>query len=291
MVRVTKNFFKKILLEYFPDTLVTNFIVIQCIYFLKHRRFVNVFPPKTFNAWLCRENLFRKKFEKIAISDKEWVKYYVAEKIGVDHVVPTIFCSANLEELDVNQLPLRFVIKPTHASGYVWVVTRSDFDMLLYLKKGSAWLKVNYFWAGREWNYKYLTPKIIIEPFLSEDGISWPIDYKFFVFNGKARLIQVDLDRNTEHSRVFFDTKWQALPFSLEYPLPSKDRVKLIPKPRILSEVILAVEKLAHQFKFLRVDVYIIGDRFFVGELTNTPGNGGEVFTPSEWDKRLYSWL
>ena len=46
-------------------------------------------------------------------------------------------------------------------------------------------------------------------------------------------------------------------------------------------------EKLSVGIKFVRVDLYYIQERIYVGELTFYPGSGLEEFTPVEWDYRL----
>jgi len=49
------------------------------------------------------------------------------------------------------------------------------------------------------------------------------IDYKFFVFDGRAQFGQVDTDRATQHKRVFYNRDWVRQPFSLEYLLETQD--------------------------------------------------------------------
>jgi len=60
--------------------------------------------------------------------------------------------------------------------------------------------KTNYYLAGREYNYKNIPRKIIIEKLLGENVN----DYKFFCFNGIPEMVHVDLDRYTDHKRLFY---------------------------------------------------------------------------------------
>jgi hypothetical protein len=46
-------------------------------------------------------------------------------------------------------------------------------------------------------------------------------------------------------------------------------------------------ERLSERFEFVRVDLYAIGDRIVVGELTHYPAAGNKAFDPPEWDLRL----
>jgi hypothetical protein len=46
-------------------------------------------------------------------------------------------------------------------------------------------------------------------------------------------------------------------------------------------------ERLAHPFAFVRVDLYTVGDRILVGELTHYPTGGNKSYDPPEWEARL----
>ena len=57
------------------------------------------------------------------------------------------------------------------------------------------------FYLSRESQYQNLKPSIIIEHLVGEN----PKDYKIFCYQGKAKCIQVDSDRFSNHMRSFFD--------------------------------------------------------------------------------------
>jgi hypothetical protein len=289
--RVIRRFLRWLLIDNMPDTTITNVFFVELLYYIKHKKFVNIFRPRTFNAWLCKQNLFDRTQLKAQVTDKLYLKHYVAMSIGEKYTIPTIFCGTNPDDLDESLLPDKFIVKPTHSSGHIWVVRKEDFSRDEYLSKSNRWLQLNYFLTGREWVYKNLTPKIIVEPFMSEGGDLFPTDYKFFVFNGVVRVIQVDIDRGSEHTRVFFDSSWKALPFSLEYPRPSEERIQNEKCPARLKEILPKISRLAQPFKFIRVDAYIVDGQLYIGELTNFPGNGCETFNPSIWDRRFYEWF
>jgi hypothetical protein len=124
-----------------------------------------------------------------------------------------------------------------------------------------------------------LRPKEIVEPivFDSDDLL----DYKIFCYGGKAKLIQVDVDRHIRHARKFYDTRWNELPFSLLYPRSTR----VLEKPRNLDEMLSLGDSLSSQFDFVRVDLYSDGERCFVGEITNCHGNAWESFIPRSAEK------
>ena len=46
-------------------------------------------------------------------------------------------------------------------------------------------------------------------------------------------------------------------------------------------------ERIAKDFRLVRIDCYYIGDKIYIGELTLTPNAGLLRWTPPEWDSRL----
>ena len=52
------------------------------------------------------------------------------------------------------------------------------------MRKG---LKQNLYWAGREWPYKDVKPRILAEKFMEDEGRDGDLkDYKLMCFNGKV---------------------------------------------------------------------------------------------------------
>lgn len=49
--------------------------------------------------------------------DKYAVKQYVADKIGENHIIPTLGVWDKFEDIDFDKLPNNFVLKCTHDSG------------------------------------------------------------------------------------------------------------------------------------------------------------------------------
>jgi hypothetical protein len=196
------------------------------------------------------------------ISDKVWVKNYIKEKVGMNKVIPTLAVLNSIDEFEKYILPNRCCIKPSHASGEVILRENGEKIDLSLIK---SWLKLNYYKSWREVNYRYLPRRIIVEPLIF-DSVNVE-DYKLFCYKGNVKFIQVDLDRQSDHSRAFYNTNWDRLEFSMVYKVPA---VK-IQRPKNLNEMIVVAEKLCQEFEFIRVDLYTDGQQIFVGELTNWP--------------------
>lgn len=205
------------------------------------------------------------------VSDKEYLKIYVKALIGDKYNVPTLAVLRDEAQVAAFEFPYVCCIKPTHLSRNVLFRTDGeDIDR----NKIRSWFSINHYLLTREANYKYLKPKVIIEPLIF--GVTNLEDYKFFCFNGEPKLIQVDLDRSTHHTRLFFDNHWNEYNFSLDKP----KNPKTIVKPKNFEKMLAVARALSQQFSMIRVDLYSDNSNVHVGELTNTHGNAGERFIP-----------
>ena len=123
--------------------------------------------------------------------------------------------------------------------------------------------------------------RLLIEPYLGPaEHLN---DYKFWVFDGNVKFIQVDLDRFSHHKRQFYDVNWRRLDVQLKYPTGDS----CLPPPRNLDAMRAAAEQLADDLPFVRVDLYdcATGPRF--GEMTFWPEAGLCSFRPRRLDREL----
>ena len=242
----------------------------------------NLKTPATFNEkilWL--KNNFRHEIGT-TIVDKYRVRQWIKEKIGDKYLIPLIEVYKDPDEIDIAKLPQEFILKPNHGSGMVFICRdKSTFDFDTAKRQLKQWMGRNYYYHGREWQYDGIEPQIVCEKLLSPEK---PLkDYKIFCFNGSPKYIQVDLDRFTRHARCYYDLDWNKLPFTILYPKSDKE----IEKPIQLEEMLAVAKKLAKDFVFLRVDLYLADDEIYFGEVTFHPEGGNGPFIPSNWDKKL----
>ena len=81
------------------------------------------------------------------------------------------------------------------------------------------------------------------------------------------------------------------MPFTTCYPTNSS---YVIEKPKKLQEMLDVVKKISNSLnnpKYLRVDLYVINQRIYFGEVTFYHGSGMEKFDPEEWDYKLGQML
>lgn len=242
--------------------------------------------PKGFNEKLQWLKLHDKNPDYIKMVDKYEVKSYISKTIGKEYLIPTIGIYNDVEEIDFNSLPDKFVIKCTHDSGSVMVCKdKKSFDIENVKKRLKKYLKRNYYYGGREWPYKNIQPRIIIEEYMVDKEQTDLNDYKFLCFNGKMKCSFVCTNRYSKEGLnvTFFDRDWHKMPFERHYPIDKGD----IKKPKNYELMIKLAEELSQGIPFVRVDFYEINNKVYFGELTFFPGNGFEEFTPDEWDYKL----
>lgn len=185
----------------------------------------------------------------------------------------------HFDDIDFHALPNAFTIKTNHDCGGVVIVKdKSRFllgESLTHARaKITQHLQNNYYWQYREWHYKDIKPYIFIEELLGLD-IN---DFRFHCFNGAIGFIQV-ADATHTHNDVF-DIHWQELPFSYLNPKSSRTPTK----PQHLDTMLHIAQILSAGFDYMRVDLYSIDSRIYVGELTFTPNGGLGTFEPFSFD-------
>lgn len=244
---------------------------------------VNINNPKNFSEHLFARMIIinrhgNKKFTELA--DKYLVRKYVSDKIGDEYLVKLVWIGDNPEDIPFDSLPEKCVIKTNHGSGGN-IVVDSNSDRFEVKRKLRAWLKENYYWRQREYHYYDIPRKILAEEFINDNEVNGPFDYRFWCFNGKAEVIQVD--NHTHDINPFFDTKWNKL--DMAYRDEFKDCE--IKKPKNFEKMLEIASILSADFDFVRVDLYNIHGKIYFGELTFTPAAGNLVFKPSHWDAIL----
>lgn len=208
---------------------------------------------------------------RVFVTDKEFVKTYVRDRVGESFNVPTLAILRRPGDVTMDRFPDDCVIKPTHASGYI--ITRRHGEPI-DLERIRSWFSLDYYRTSRERNYQFLQPKVIVEPIVF--GADDVMDYKIFCFNGSPRLIQVDYGRHTRHCRKFFDLDWQEQDFGLVY----ERGTARLERPANLDRMLAAASRLSRDFSLIRVDMYSDGESIQIGEMTNCPSGALGVFRP-----------
>lgn len=171
-------------------------------------RELNLTNPKTFNEKIQWLKLNDHRPEYTVMADKYAVKKFVSDRIGSEYVIPLIGVWDNPDDIDFSLLPEQFVMKCTHDSGLSLSICRdkSRFDFIGAKRKAKKVMKYNYFAYTREWAYKNIKPRVIIEEYMQDgDSLSLPV-YKFFTFGGEPKIVQVIQGDKTKYETInYFD--------------------------------------------------------------------------------------
>lgn len=235
--------------------------------------------PKTFNEKIQWSKLHYHNPELTMLADKYSVRSFVEERIGTEYLVPLYGVFDSVDDIDLDKLPEKFVLKCTHDSQSTFVCTdKAKFNFNEAKKRLRTALNRNWFWQGREWAYKGITPRVVAEAYLDEPGRETPTDYKFYCFDGKAALVQTDVDRFTAHDMQYFTPDWEPRG-DINHEV--SDRNPTI-KPENYDLMLALAGKLATGFPHVRVDFYNIAGKPYFGEMTFYTGGGFDPFYMEE---------
>ena len=263
---------------------------LKLLYKIKLGTKLNLDKPETFNEKMQWLKLHNRKDIYTTMVDKCEVKKYIDKTIGKEYVVPTLGVYDKFDDISFDELPRRFVIKCTHDSGGLVICRdKRKIDIDDARRKINKYLKRNFYYQGREWPYKNVKPRIIIEEYLEDSNSADLKDYKFFVFNGEVKCFKVDFNRFVKHQANYYDRNARLLKFGEEMCPP--DFSKKITMPKNLKKMIKLAEILSDNSPFMRVDFYDIDGKIYFGEITFYPASGFGRFVPEEWDKTLGDWI
>ena len=269
-------------LNWVPDSLY-----LKLLYRVIMGRKLNLKNPKEYNEKLQWLKLNDRKPEYSTMVDKYEVRGYIEDLLGDKYLIPCLGIYDSVDDIDIDALPDRFVLKCTHDSGSVEICKdKSSFDIECARHRLSQAMKRNYYATYREWPYKYVKPRIIAEGYLEGDGGDLK-DYKVMCFNGEAKIIEVHENRFVEgkvHTQTFYDREWNIVPLT-QVETVTVDRPG--ERPRQLDEILRLSELIAKDMYHARIDWYIEGDKIYFGEITFFDGSGFESFSTPEMERML----
>ncbi len=281
----SRHFFKKHYrnwLDSLPDELA-----VQIMYFRTFKKFMNLKSPKTFNEKLIWRKIHQRDPRFTVFADKIAVKDEISRLIGQEHIIPTLWSGQNPEEIPFDQLAPPYAIKVSHSSGLnIFVKTAKDLDSVATISSMKKQLLYSHHHLFREWSYLGIPRRVLVEKMLIAENGQPPVDYKFYVFHGEVKIIQIDTDRFDDHYQLYLDKNWETLPFRKDCkPMDGPP-----PKPARLDKLLELAVAIGSQFDFVRVDLYDTPEGIFFGETTFYPGAGDGRFQPEKWDGIIGSY-
>lgn len=263
---------------------------LQIAYRIKMGKKLNLKNPQTFNEKLQWLKLYDRKPIYTQMVDKIEAKKLVAAVIGEEYIIPTLGVWDRFDDIDFDSLPNQFVLKCSHDSGGLVICRdKSILDVDAARTMINRCLSHSFYWAGREWPYKDVKPRILAEQYMEDEETHELRDYKVFTFNGvpKALFIATERGSKEETKFDFFDADFKHLPFTNGHP-----NAEVTPaKPKTFEEMKALATKLSENIPQLRVDFYEVNGKAYFGELTFSHWSGMMPFNPPEWDKTFGDWI
>lgn len=255
-------------------------------YFFVFHKKLNLDSPKTYNEKLQWLKIHDKKPEYTNMVDKIEAKKFAASIIGTNYIIPTIAIYEKFSDINFEELPNQFVIKCTHDSGGVAICKDKK-----YFDKNKARSIINFglgkshYPASREYPYKNIKPRIIIEKYMKD---SFPsknedlTDYKIYCCNGKPICIMTCTDRSKGVKYHFFTPDWKFLRW--DHITQYEPEGFTMPCPSNLKEMIEISTKLSAGIPEVRVDLYSVNGRTYFGEMTFFSNSGFDTDLTYEAD-------
>ena len=276
------------ILSFVPDKAMIKFQ-----YFIKTGRKLNLKNPTRFTEKLQWYKLYYRNPLMIQCVDKYDVREYVKSKGLEALLVPCYGVYNSPEEIDWNALPSSFVIKDTLGGGGTSVIVVKDkalVDIEELKKRATEWVKIDAHnrSGGREWPYyRGKNHRIIIESMLRSDSNEGGlIDYKFFCFNGEPGVVYVVSDRKIGQKAFLgiFSSDYKKLDVvRCDEDPPKRD----VPKPEAYEEMLDVCRILSKPFPEVRVDLYYVEGKIYIGEMTFYDGSGYMTFDPDSFDREM----
>ena len=239
----------------------------------RHGRWPDLDAPKRFTEWVHWRKLNDRRHDLALLTDKAHSKAIAEARLDPSLSIPTLWLGDRLP--DVAPWPMPFIVKANHGCGQ-YVVVRDVADYARAKAASPRWIGRAYGEWLDEWHYGAARRLVLVEPYIG--GRDLPLDYKVYVFGGRAEVVQLHERRGRGgHRWTQYDRAWNAL---------SSDPIEAAP-PACLAEMLAAAEAMAGSEDFLRVDFYFEDGALKFGEYCLYPGSGLDPFKPDTLDLEL----
>lgn len=258
---------------------------------------LNLETPVSFNEKLWWLKLNNRDPLLTKCSDKFLVRQYVEECGYKDILIPQLDVFDDARDIRFEKYTFPVVIKCNKDSGGIVFYDpdlKQSFDKKYAIKELNHALKQKYYLISREWNYKNIPPKIVVEKVIRDKNGMLPRDYRFFCFDGEPKFMMMDFGVMTEdgHHKFEFPRNIYDMEFNLMPVRFGRDNYNgKVAKPLNYERMIEIARALSKPFPMCRVDLYNLDGKIYFGELTFYHGGCCQEITPEEWDIRFGSWI
>jgi hypothetical protein len=252
----------------------------------KHGYTPNIETPKRFSEKLLRRIMLDRDPFYHFYANKLFAPDFVSGcQVNDLHIALRYRITSHLTPADFDALPNQFVIKSAYGSGLNEIVkdkTKCDREAICNRFNTDLHQKQNAQGAAYHYNCA------IFEEYLGDPLGEPPNDFKFHCFRkpdgSYHSILQIDSDRFGSHRQSFFDETFEPLPLRFD-----KEQLHEVcpSRPNNFDQMTRIAKQLARGFDYIRVDLYLIGQKIYFGEITPFHRGGMSRISPDEWDLKL----
>ena len=209
---------------------------------------------------------------KSKIVDKIGLHEYSKKILGKDICVPIIKIYKSINDINLSELPNKFVLKCNHGSAMNIICNdKSKLNMNNAKFLLNKWINTDFGFKNNEFQYINVKRKIFAEEFLKDDIE----DYKVYCFHGEPKFIRVQKKDKKGQGKInnYYDLNWNLTDIETGLPRFYRKPEIIFKKPINFDLMLNYSRKLSEEFAFVRVDFYNINGKIYLGELTFTPSN------------------
>lgn len=286
--RIVKQPVRRFLIDHFPQLIISH----EWPGFVGRR--IDWSNPVDLNEKIQWLICFSDTSEWSRLSDKYLVREYVKSK-GLGEILPALYgVWSDADEIELDALPDRFVLKCNHDSGSVFIIDKShttDFNSIR--QEINRRLKRKFGYDCCEPHYNKIMPKVIAEELLesSDSDVMFSsslIDYKVWCFNGEPYSFLVCYGRG--EGKVFinaYDLDWTVHPEYSVFDNHHLDGNGKVNKPKTYERMLECARTLSSGFPEVRVDFYEVNGKLFFGEMTFTSLAGRMTYYTEDYLKQM----
>lgn len=269
---------------------------LKLAYFIKTGKELNLDHPKTLNEKIQWLKLYDNLPIKTQLTDKVLVRDWVKDKIGENYLKPVLWIGNAFDDIPFDNLPDKFVIKCNHGCKWMsYIENKSAFleNKCIFnstKKIFDGWLSQTFFgWSDFELQYKNIIPKLLIEPLLKDNKYFEQLH--IYCFNSKPEILERgyrQIDEITTYN--LFDSKFNPINLKFDNKEGKVAPGSINNNLKTASEL---SQKLAANFKLVRVDWMVFKGKLYFEEMTFTPYSGFIPFSPEyhDWNIKLGNLL
>lgn len=241
-------------------------------YIHNRHKLPNFKKPRDLSEIILRDIYTEESIKYAPYADKVEVRKFYEEWGLGSYLLKLYGVWDKASEIDFDVLPNKFALKTNNYNGgHLFCHDKSRFDFKMALRHMDEQLKKVHP-NIREKQYCGIVPKIYAEELLEDPERTQPLDYKFHCCDGRVNGCFLGVDRNDTYVKyTFYNIDWHKRD---DFMKGSHRSDKEIPRPQHLEEMIQIAKTIAPKFEQVRVDLYDIGEKVYMGELTFTAEGG-----------------